>query len=118
MTKRSFLAVVLVALLASGIMSDMDYPALARGSAADDREILIRTISTRYDREFQTFHVFGELQNNLKVPVENVRLNITFFDSQGNSTAQIVSAPYFDSLRPGERSAFDIVEQGRTALQL
>lgn len=112
------LALALITVLSSGVMGFSGSISPAQGSTEDDGEIAIRTISTRYDREFQTFHVFGELENNLEVPVEKVRLNITFYDSQGNSTGRIVGSPYFDSLRPGERSAFDMTEQGRAALDL
>ena len=85
-------------------------------TAADDNAISIKSISTRYDSEFESFHIFGELVNNLKTAVRDVTLNITFYDSQRNLTGTFISAPYFDDLVPGEKSAFDIVARGEEAL--
>ena len=62
-------------------------------TAADDNAISIKSISTRYDSEFESFHIFGELVNNLRTAVRDVKLNITFYNSQGNLTGTIISAP-------------------------
>jgi len=93
-------------------------PASASPASTDENAISIKSISTRYDREFESFHIFGELVNNLKTPVNDIRLNVTFYNGQGNLTGTIISSPYFSSLVPGEKSAFDIVAQGEAASTL
>ncbi|HKU50070.1 MAG TPA: FxLYD domain-containing protein [Nitrososphaera sp.] len=93
-------------------------PAFAAEESTNESAIAVKSISTRYDDEFESFHVFGELENNLKTPIEDLRLNVTFYDSHGNLTGSIYSSPYFSSLRPGEKSAFDLVAQGASASQL
>lgn len=86
--------------------------------SANENSILITSISTRYNPEFPSFHVFGELENNLKSPVQNVLLNVTFFDSNGNITGTALGYPYTSMLRPGEKSTFEIVAYGNAASRL
>ena len=50
--------------------------------------------------------------------MQDIMLNVTFYDNQGNLTGSIISAPFFSHLRPGEKSAFDIVAQGDAAYRL
>ena len=94
------------------------HPSYASTETTNENALSIKSISTRYDSEFETFHVFGELMNNLKTPMQDIMLNVTFYDNQGNLTGSIISAPFFSHLRPGEKSAFDIVAQGDAAYRL
>lgn len=124
MASKTLMSLVLIAMLTAGplLFLQLGYhpggPAYASSETTGESAIFIRSISTRYDSEFETFHVFGEVANNLKVPIQGISLNITFFDQQGNVTTNIYGSPYFASLRPGERSAFDITAQGQAALEI
>jgi hypothetical protein len=121
MARRALFPLVLFCILALGSLAPGLWPwhaSYASTETTNENAISIKSISTRYDAEFETFHVFGELVNNLKTPVEDIVLNVTFYDSEGNLTGSIVSSPFFTTLRPGEKSAFDIVAQGEAAYRL
>ncbi len=120
MTNRALLSLFLIAILTSASIPYIHGPgnprlAQASTEAPNENAIAIKSLSTRYDSGFEAFHVFGELVNNLETPVQNVRLNVTFYNQQGNLTGSIVSSPYFRELRPGEKSAFDMVAKGDAA---
>ena len=119
MFQRARLLLVLVT-LTLGLVLPLcaERPAVASTETPNDSVISVKSISTRYDSEFETFHILGELVNTLKVPVENLQLNVTFYDGQGNLTGTIISAPFFTKLGPGEKTAFDIVAQGQEAADL
>jgi hypothetical protein len=51
-------------------------------------------------------------------PVENLTLDVTFLDSQGNVTGSLSGYPYLRFLRQEEKSAFDIVARGDAAASL
>lgn len=124
MASKTIMSLVLIAMLTAGslLLVQPQYhpvrPAYASSETTGENAISIRSIATRYDSEFETFHVFGEVVNNLKTPMQDISLNITFFDQQGNVTGNIYGSPYFAGLRPGERSAFDIVAKGQAALEI
>jgi hypothetical protein len=119
MFQRARLLLVLVTLTLGMILSlCLERPAIASTETPSDSVISIKSVSTRYDSEFETFHILGELVNTLKVPVENLQLNVTFYDSQGNLTGTIISSPFFTKLGPGEKSAFDVSVRGREAADL
>src|SRR5437867_4728632 len=84
--------------------------------------IVIVGISTRYDRQLGSFHLFGEVQNNLKGhATEHINLNATFygFPENGNSVLGVLSgSPYFSFLNPGEKSGFELVAYGELATML
>ncbi|MGI0037479.1 MAG: FxLYD domain-containing protein, partial [Nitrososphaera sp.] len=121
---KALLPLVLIIILTLGSVQPMysgksyDMGAFASTANTNESAISVESISTRYDSEFESFHIFGEAVNNLEAPVQNVRLNVTFYDSQGNLTGTIISSPYFSNLAPGEKSAFDIVAQGQAASDL
>jgi hypothetical protein len=120
MIARALPLLILAVVLTAGSVLNITHPTgrSAEGTAESDgtdASISIRSISTRYDGEFETFHIFGEVANNLDVPVQAVTLNVTFYDSDGNATGSILGSPFFDTLHPGEKSAFDIVARGNVA---
>lgn len=82
------------------------------------KDILIKGISTRYDPDFTSFHIFGEVLNNLERPVQNVKLTATFFDSYGNMSGIVTGYTYLNILNPDEKSAFDVVARGGEATRL
>lgn len=84
----------------------------------NESSISIPSISTRYDQDFATFHIFGEVRNNMEQPVENLTLDVTFLDSQGNVSGSLSGYPYLRFLRQEEKSAFDIVARGDAAASL
>lgn len=83
-----------------------------------ENSIPVVSISTRYDPDFPSLRVFGELQNNLGEPVNNVLLNLTFYDPYGNVTGNISGHPFLSFLRPGEKSAFDLAAHGSNATEI
>jgi hypothetical protein len=85
---------------------------------APGSNILIESISTRYDQDMAAFHIFGEVTNNLKRPVENIKLNVTFFNSNATAIGNITGYPYLNFLKPQEKSAFDVVAYGNNATKL
>lgn len=119
MSHKAALLLVLITLSLGIVLPGLtERSVIASTTTSGENAINVKSISTRYDSEFEAFHIFGELANTLKVPVENVQLNVTFYDSQGNLTGTIISAPFFNSLAPDEKSAFDIVVQGEQASDL
>ena len=84
-------------------------------SNVDNREIAIVSISSRYDPDLGSFHIFGELINNLDTHVKNVRFVATFYDAAGGIIGTASGRPYIDYLRPQEKSAFDIGAHGHVA---
>ena len=84
-------------------------------TSENESSISIPSISTRYDQDFATFHIFGEVRNNLEQPVGNLTLDVTFLDSNGNVTGTLSGYPYLRFLRQEEKSAFDIVARGDVA---
>ena len=124
MLRKALLPLVLIVILILGSIQPMysgkfhDRSALASTSTTNEGAISVKSVSTRYDSEFESFHIFGEVVNNLKTPVQDLTLNVTFYNSQGNLTGTIISSPYFSKLAPGEKSAFDIVAQGQAASDL
>ena len=112
------LAVITLAWIPSLQADQVFRAAHATTGPTGDNAIGIKSISTRYDSEFEAFRLFGEVENKLKVPVQDVRLNVTFFNQLGNVTGSLYGAPYFSYLRPGEASAFDLVAQGNDAATL
>lgn len=87
-------------------------------TSENESNISIPSISTRYDQDFGTFHIFGEVRNNLEQPVENLTLDVTFLDSYGNVSGSLSGYPYLRFLRQEEKSAFDIVARGDAAASL
>jgi hypothetical protein len=124
MLRKEILPLVLIVTLTLGSIQPMYFgkfhaqPALASTATTNESAISVKSVSTRYDPEFESFHIFGEVANNLNAPVQNLLLNVTFYDSQGNLTGTIISTPYFSKLAPDEKSAFDIVAQGEAASNL
>jgi energy-coupling factor transporter transmembrane protein EcfT len=121
MVSRALIPLVLICILTLGSMPPGSWPwhaSYASTETTNENALSIKSISTRYDSEFETFHVFGELTNNLQTPVQDIRLNVTFYNNQGNLTGSIISGPFFSHLRPGEKSAFDIAAQGDAAYRL
>ena len=124
MFRKALLPLVFIAILTLGSIQPLysgdsnNRAALAATTSTNESAISVKSISTRYDSEFDSFHIFGELVNNLKASVRDVKLNVTFYDSQGNLTGTVISSPYFSNLAPGENSAFDIVAQGQAASDL
>lgn len=88
------------------------------GSSGGESSIPVTSVSSRYSQEYGSFHVFGEIMNNLKRPVENITLDVTFFDSGNNVTGTASGQPYLSFLRPGERAAFDVAVHGNSASNL
>ena len=84
-------------------------------SNVDNREVAIVSISSRYDPDLASFHIFGELENNLDAHIRNVRLDATFYDAAGDIIGTASGRPYIDYLRPQEKSAFDIGVYGHVA---
>ncbi len=126
LTALAFLICVSAALLGSlapsyiishGIRGLNAYAVTGSGSTAtNENSIPVVSVSTRYDPDFPSLHVFGELQNNLGMPVNNVLLNLTFYDSYGNVTGNITGYPFLSFLRPSEKSAFDLAVHGNNAV--
>jgi len=85
------------------------------GPIPDNPEVSILSIASRYDDDLGSFHIIGELVNNLDTPVKNVRLNATFYDVEGNILGAMTGTPYIEYLRPQERSAFDMAAYGDLA---
>lgn len=121
-SRRTFLPIAMISIITMGYalpsQTGVWTSHIVAAEIGNETAISINSISTRYDAEFETFHVFGEVVNNLGSPVQNVKLNITFYDSNGNLTGTIYDAPYFSDLRPGEKSSFDLVAQGSVASEL
>lgn len=84
-------------------------------SVLDNPEVSILSIASRYDADLGSFHIIGELVNNMDTPVKNVRLNATFYDAEGNILGATTGTPYIEYLRPQERSAFDMAAYGDLA---
>lgn len=84
-------------------------------SNVDNREIAIVSVSSRYDLDLGSFHIIGELVNNMNTPVKISALNVTFFDAEGKVLGASTGSPYIEYLRPQERSAFDIAAYGEAA---
>ena len=124
MLRKAILPLILIVVLTLGSIQSMYFGifhgqlAFASTASTNESAISVKSVSTRYDSEFESFHIFGEVANNLNAPVQDVLLNVTFYDSQGNLTGTIISSPYFSKLAPGEKSAFDIVAQGDAASDL
>lgn len=87
-------------------------------SNVDNREIAIVSVSSRYDLELGSFHIIGELVNNMNTPVKISALNVTFYDSEGKVLGAATGSPYIEYLRPQERSAFDIAAYGEAATEV
>jgi hypothetical protein len=119
--RKSIASFTLVALLVlSSTLPFLRYNDFQASAVTSENEssISIPSISTRYDEDFATFHIFGEVRNNMKQPVENLTLDVTFLDSQGNVTGSLSGYPYLRFLRQEEKSAFDIVARGDAAASL
>ncbi len=119
--RKSITAFTLVALLVLAstlpFLRHDDFQASAVTSE-NESSISIPSISTRYDQDFVTFHIFGEVRNNLEQPVENLTLDVTFLDSYGNVSGSLSGYPDLRFLRQEEKSAFDIVARGDAAASL
>lgn len=87
-------------------------------SNVDNREIAVVSISSRYDLELGSFHIIGELVNNLDTSVKISQLNVTFYDAEGNVLGAATGSPYIEYLRSQERSAFDIAVYGEAATKV
>jgi hypothetical protein len=109
-------ALMAILVLAStlAVLHPFDFQASAVTSE-NESSISIPSISTRYDQDFATFHIFGEVRNNLEQPVENLTLDVTFLDSSGNVSGTLSGYPYLRFLRQEEKSGFDIVARGDIA---
>lgn len=77
-------------------------------SIQNNPEVSILSIASRYDVDLGSFHIIGELVNNLDTQVKNIQLNVTFYDAEGSVLGAAMGSPYIEYLRPQERSAFDI----------
>src|SRR5687768_12901035 len=72
MVSRALIPLVLICILTLGSMPPGSWPwqaSYASTETTNENALSIKSISTRYDSEFETFHVFGELTNNLQTPV-------------------------------------------------
>ena len=87
-------------------------------SNVDNREIAITSISSRHDLDLGSFHIIGELVNDLDTSVKVLQLNVTFYDAEGNVLGAVTGKPYIEYLRPQERSAFDIAAYGEAATKV
>ena len=84
-------------------------------SGVQEDGIGVVSISTRYDPLSGSFHVFGEVQNNLEVTAGSIMLNATFYGFDNEIIATILGPPYIDFLNSGEKSAFEISAYGNEA---
>jgi hypothetical protein len=78
-------------------------------------DVSVLSLSSRYDLDLGSFHIIGELINNSDVPIKNIKLNATFFDSESSILGTASGQAYLDYLRPGEKSAFDIAAYDESA---
>jgi len=105
--------ILLVILLLSGSQALLVYnriAALAQTSpiSANDDGVSIISVSTRYSPDEGSFRLDGEIKNVHDFALENVKLNATFYDSNGNLIGTSSGSPYIQLLHPGEKSAFEI----------
>jgi hypothetical protein len=114
--------IILLATIATSKTQDFALPANAVSDTDHEGGIVIVGISTRYDKQLGSFHLFGEVQNNLRGhAADHINLNATFYDSpeNGNSVLGVLSgSSYFSFLNPGEKSGFELVAYGRLATML
>ena len=87
-------------------------------SIPDNPSVSILSIASRYDADLGSFHIIGELVNNVDSQVKNIQLNVTFYDAEGGVLGAATGSPYIESLRPQERSAFDIAAYGDAAMKV
>jgi hypothetical protein len=87
--------------------------------AGDKGGIVIVSISTRYDAQMGSFHLFGEVQNQLKgSSAAGIMLNATFYENTRNIIGSLAGSPYISFLNTGEKSAFELVSYGDDAVML
>lgn len=78
-------------------------------SAASAQKNEITVLSSRtYIDDYGFYHLVGEIQNNLGVPITYAKIVATFYDSQGQVVATDFTYSMIDILRPGEKSPFEI----------
>jgi hypothetical protein len=87
-------------------------------SIPDNPSVSILSIASRYDADLGSFQIIGELVNNVDSQVKNIQLNVTFYDAEGGVLGAATGSPYIESLRPQERSAFDIAIYGDAATKV
>jgi len=105
--------ILLVILLLSGSQALLVYNRLAALAqtppiSANDDGVSIISVSSRYSPDEGSFRLDGEIKNVKDFALENIQLNATFYDINGNLIGTSSGSPYVQLLRPGEKSAFDI----------
>ncbi|HXG07874.1 MAG TPA: CFI-box-CTERM domain-containing protein [Nitrososphaera sp.] len=62
-----------------------------------------------YIDETKIMHILGEIRNDSDSAMKNVRITISFYDSEGNLLDEYQRAPALQVINPGESSPFEIL---------
>ncbi len=100
LVKRLVIALVLAALLAPAGAIEV--------GAAPPTSYTVTEVSEDYWLTDTTFTAVGEVRNDTDVPVRNVKIRVTLFDSEDAVAATTVGEPWFTILDPGEASSFRV----------
>jgi hypothetical protein len=102
-----------------GVMALLTLPVLLQAAQGDSRNngIEVITSSLVFDPQGRA-HVFGEVTNDGGRSVDNVFIVAVFHDEDYRTVASSYAFIQMDALRPGEKSAFEMVLEGTESAEI